>query len=168
MYNTFARLIVANKGAYISGAAGVGKTTLIKQVKAQILEEDPSAHIISMAVTHVAARLAQGCTISHALYKFAKVRNAWIFIDECSQVPLTTLGEISRWGLVGCKFIIVEDRVGQFLPIYDTWDADLRMLPESALMKAMCRAMAMSHASGHNLAQGLAQGLDQVRTQVRP
>ena len=121
VYKTFAQLVVANRGAYISGAAGVGKTTLIKQIKEQIIQEDPSAHIISMAVTHVAARLAQGCTISHALRRFAKVRNAWIFIDECSQVPLGMLGEISRWRLVGCKFIIVEDRIGQFLPIYDTW-----------------------------------------------
>ena len=134
-------MVVANKGAYISGAAGVGKTTLIKQIKEQIIEEDPSAHIISMAVAHVAARLAQGCTRSHALRRFAKVRNAWIFIDECSQVPLGMLGEISRWRLVGCKFIIVEDRIGQFLPIYDTWDTDLRMLPESTLMKDMCECM---------------------------
>ena len=103
----------------------------MKQVKAQILEEDPSAHLPSMAVTHVAARLAQGCTSSHALRKFAKVRNAWIFIDECSQVPLGTLGEISRWGLDECKFIIVEDRVGQFLPIYDTWDTDLKCCQEA-------------------------------------
>ena len=67
IYKTFSRLVVANKGGYISGAAGVGKTTLIKQIKEEILQEDPDAHIISMAVTHVAARLAQGCTISHAL-----------------------------------------------------------------------------------------------------
>jgi hypothetical protein len=85
---TFARLVVASHGGYISGAAGVGKTTLIKEIKEEILRDDPDAHIISMALTHVAARLAQGCTIAHALRKFAKVRNAWVFVDECSQVPL--------------------------------------------------------------------------------
>ena len=134
----FAKLIVVNNGGYISGAAGVGKTTLIKQIKEQILEETPDAHIITMSVTHVAARLAQGCTISHALRKFAKVQNAWIFIDECSQVPLSMLGEISRWHLVGCKFVIVEDRIGQFLPIYDTWDVCLNKLTEGTLMKVLC------------------------------
>ena len=63
VYNTFARLIVSNNGGYISGAAGVGKTTLIKQIKERILEVYPSAHIISMALTHVAARLAQGAPL---------------------------------------------------------------------------------------------------------
>ena len=91
-----------------------------------------------MALTHVAARLAQGCTIAHALRKFARVQDAWIFVDEASQVPLSTLGEISRWGLVGCKFIIVEDRIGQFLPIFDTWKVDLRKLPNGSLIKNMC------------------------------
>ena len=135
------RLVTANRGAYICGAAGVGKTYLIKHIKQQILEEDPHAHIISMALTHVAARLAQGCTIAHALRKFARVQDAWIVVDEASQVPLSMLGEISRWGLVGCKFIIVEDRIGQFLPIFDTWKADLRKLPNGSLMKNMCRGL---------------------------
>ena len=48
------------------------------------------------------------------------------------------LGEISRWHLVGCRFVIVEDRIGQFLPIYDTWDVDLKNLPEGTLMKMLC------------------------------
>ena len=71
-----ARLVVANKRAYLCGAAGVGKTTQIKIIKEEILRDNPDAHIISMAVTHVASRLAQGCTIAHALRKFAKVRDA--------------------------------------------------------------------------------------------
>ena len=101
-----AQLIVANGGAVLTGAAGVGKTMLLKEIKQAILEQDPDAHIVTMALRHVAARLAQGCTISHALRKFSKLQNAWIIGDECSEVPLSMLGEISRWGLVGCKFIL--------------------------------------------------------------
>ena len=67
VYRTFARLVVANQGGYISGAASVGKTTLIKDIKEEILQADPEAHILSMALSHVATRLAQGLTIAHAL-----------------------------------------------------------------------------------------------------
>lgn len=71
-----------------------------------------------------------------------KILDAWIPIDEGSQMPLATLGEISKCGLVGCKFIIIiENRVGQFLPIYHTWDVDRKHLPESTLMKVMCRGL---------------------------
>ena len=48
------------------------------------------------------------------------------------------LGEISRWHLVGCRCVIVEDRIGQFLPIYDIWDVCLHNLPEGTLMMVLC------------------------------
>ena len=91
-----------------------------------------------MALRHMAARLAQGCTISHALSKFSKLQNAWVIVNEHSEVPLSMLGEISRWGLVGCKVILVEDRIGQFLPIFDTWRVDVKKLSEGTLMRQMC------------------------------
>ena len=128
-----ARMIVSNQGGYITGGAGCGKTHFTSIIKELIREEDPDAQIVSMALTHVAARLQGGCTVNHALHKFAKIRDAWIFIDEASQIPLSTMGELSRWGYMGCKFVIIEDRVGQFLPIFDTWNTDIGLLPQGTV-----------------------------------
>ena len=90
------------------GPAGVGKTWFSKMVDEEIRKIEEDAKIISMALTHVAARLAGGCTIAHAL-RYKRVRNVWIKPDEFSQIPLSMLGNMSRWRLMGCKFVFLGD-----------------------------------------------------------
>ena len=56
------------------------------------------------------------------------------FHDQC-------LAKSFRLHLVGCRFVIVEDRIGQCLPIYDTWDVCLNKLPEWSFMKVLCEGI---------------------------
>ncbi len=82
------------------GPAGVGKTTFSKMVYEEIYKTDENAKIYPMALTHVAARLAGGCTIAHALKAYKQcVKNAWIKPDEFSQIPLGMLGDMSKGNL---------------------------------------------------------------------
>ena len=45
----------------------------------------------------------------------------WLFIDEGGEEGAAAYGELARWKLVGCKFLICGDFDGQLLPMFDRW-----------------------------------------------
>ena len=133
-----AKLIVKNQGGRIVGPAGTGKTKLIELVAAEIQREHPTDIIVTMAFTHRASRIAGGKTIAHCLHRYKNLQNAWAIVDEFSQITLDLLRQISRWVLVGWKFIFVGDPMGQLLPFADRWgDAPIQYLNDSDLMRKL-------------------------------
>ena len=84
-------------------------------MSAEIQKEHPNDVIVTMAFTHRAARIAGGKTIAHCLHRYRDLQNAWAIVDEFSQITLDLLRQISRWQLVGWKFIFVGDPMGQLL-----------------------------------------------------
>jgi len=137
-----AKIVAHRQGACVCGPAGVGKTWFSKMIDEEIFKIDKDAKIHPMALTHVAARLTGGSTIAHALHRYKRVRGAWIKPDEFSMIPLCMLGEMSRWHLMGCKFVFLGDSRGQFMPIYDQWkDVDMRKAEHSHLMTELCQGL---------------------------
>ena len=66
----------------------MGKTELIKTFRRLAQEQGGICHIV--AITHVAACLAQGMTIDLFLRKMGRLGltdNTWIVVDEASQAP---------------------------------------------------------------------------------
>ena len=139
-----AQHIVQNGGATLTGPAGVGKTVLVNVVKDLILAEDENAQIVVAALTHVAARLVQGSsTVAHILHKHATMTDGWFFLDEISMIPLSMWGDISRWQLMGNRFILVGGFDGQLQPIFDRWGdvAKRTDLSSSTLIHNMCNGL---------------------------
>lgn len=63
-----------------------------------------------------------------------------MIVDEIGLVPLSVLGDMSRWMAIGAKFIIFGDYQGQFGPMMDRWQ--LSVCPEfSPLMHQMCNGL---------------------------
>ena len=132
-------LAAENKGACLIGPGGVGKTTLLQLLRADIrLRSDRP--IITMALTHRAARLAGGVTIAHALNKYRFAQDYIGIVDAFSQIPLDMLRKLARWKKVGWDLYFVGDPRGQFLSIYDRWgsDVDMPQLEHSSLMMSLC------------------------------
>ena len=127
-----------NRGAEIIGAAGVGKSQIIKALK--IFLEQEGQKVIVCSYTHASCRLVGGQTIAHLLYLSATMENTWIIVDEVGLIPISTLGDMSRWMALGAKFVVFGDYQGQFKPFVDRWR--LNVSPEwSPLMHQMCNGM---------------------------
>ena len=45
----------------------------------------------------------------------------WLIIDEGGEEGAGAYGELARWKMVGCKFLICGDFDGQLLPMFDRW-----------------------------------------------
>ncbi len=127
-----------NRGAEIIGAAGVGKSQIIKALRTFL--EQQGQKVIVCAYTHAACRLVGGQTIAHLLHLSATMEDAWIIVDEIGLIPISTLGDMSRWMAVGAKFVTFGDYQGQFKPFVDRWKLDVS--PEwSPLMHQMCNGL---------------------------
>ena len=128
-----------NRGACFIGPGGVGKSTILKLVEAEIrLTSDRP--IILMALTHRAARLVGGVTIAHALNKHKFAHNKIAIVSEFGQLPLDMLRKLAKWKKVGWDFYFEGDPRGQLLCIYDRWgsDVDMTQLEHSSLMMSLC------------------------------
>jgi hypothetical protein len=132
---------VGNEGAQIIGPPGVGKSQIIKALKAFL--ESLGQKVIVCAYTHAACRLVGGQTIAHLLHLNAQLEDAWIIVDEVGLIPISTLGDMSRWMAVGARFLVFGDYQGQFKPFVDRWR--LNVSPEwSPLMHQMCAGLRIS------------------------
>ena len=95
-----------------------------------------------MSVTHVAAALADGGSIAHFRYAGRYKKDVWLIIDECSYNSAQMWGWLSRFKMVGCKFLILGDVDGQLLPITaGTDDFDYDKLADSDFMHDLCNGL---------------------------
>ena len=79
------RVILRLGGGLVTGAAGTGKSVVIKKLRAALCERNETVFVC--AYTHAAAKLVGGWTISRLLHYKMSLHNAWILIDEYSLVP---------------------------------------------------------------------------------
>jgi hypothetical protein len=138
-----ASLAVLNRGALIQGPAGIGKTEFIKQVIRKIHEDEPKARVYCCAETHVASRLTPNDrTIVHLLHRqvYNRMHNAWVIVDEASQVHLHHWARMAMWKKLECNFIFVGDFKGQFLPI----GATTNPMEDSRQLHHLCNGMELS------------------------
>ena len=112
MQNTqlLAQIAYDNNGALIQALApGCGKTTLIETFT-QLLQskglKDKKDYFV-MSVTHVAAALADGSTIAHFRHAGRNKKNIWLVIDECSFNSAHVWTWLSKFKMMGCKFLIL-------------------------------------------------------------
>ena len=147
-----AKVVVHNGGGMLTGPAGVGKTHLIRHYVRPLIRRLAAAateggdgakaqppRIIGAGYTHAASRIAGARTIASLLHWDKRLHDAWVIGTECGTYPLDTLGAMSRWQMVGAKFIFEGDYDGQFLPFVDRWcntvGADVQ---NSRLMSLLC------------------------------
>ena len=112
--------VVANKGALLSGAAGVGKSQILRGLK--LLLESMDQKVITNAYTHAATRLVGGSTVASLLHKNTSLADTWFLVDEVGLIPISTLGAMSRWAALGAHFVFFGDFKGQFAPFIDRWN----------------------------------------------
>ena len=126
-----ALLFKEHNGLLLTGPAGVGKSWVLRNVKAELQRLLPGTKVLSMALRHAAAMLINGKTIAHYLHVYKAAGGApppgtICIVDEWSEVQLHLWVELARWHLVGVRFIIVGDADGQRGPSYDTWEDAMR------------------------------------------
>ena len=94
------------------------------------------------SVTHVAAALVGGNTLTHMRMRLRNKKQIWIILDEANFTSATQWCWLARFQFVGCKFLICGDFAGQFLPItsqYESFDYDA--LEFSDFMHGLCKGL---------------------------
>ena len=74
------RIILKVEGGLVTGAAGTGKSMVIKRLRAELCERKETVFVC--AYTHVAAKLVGGWTIARLLHYKASLHKARILVDE--------------------------------------------------------------------------------------
>jgi len=109
--------IVENRGGYVSGRGGTGKSWMLKLLETKFKKLGYDVHYI--AFTHVAAANLEGNTILYELHRYAKKKRLVVIVDECSMVPLCMWAALANLAFTGNIIIPAGDMDGQFLPIQD-------------------------------------------------
>ena len=86
----------------VLGAAGTGKSEVLRTLRK--LYENRGYKTRVCAYTHSATRLVGGETVARLLQFNTKLKDTVFFVDEVGLLPLSTLGQISRWTALGAKF----------------------------------------------------------------
>ena len=132
-----ADLMVENRGAYVSGRGGTGKSWLLKLFEPKCESLGYSVHYT--AFTHVASVSLEGNTILYELHRYAQAKRFVVIIDECSMVPLCMWAALANLAFTGNVVIPAGDVDGQFLPIQDQHRMHLRKdLDKSHFMHDLC------------------------------
>jgi hypothetical protein len=134
-FQVYTVLAAIYSGALVVGAAGTGKSEVLRTIHA--FSQESNEHSRVCAYTHAATRLVGGETIAHLLYLNTQLADTTFLIDEVGLLPVSTLGAISRWQVLGAKFICFGDYCGQFEPFRDRWNMS-HSADYSPLMHELC------------------------------
>ena len=111
-----AELIVHNGAGFVDAPPGCGKTRgLIPKIEARWRAREPDATFHKLAPTHVASSQMGGSTIQGGLYHGYNEKSVLI-IDEVSMIAETLLERLTRWALLGARFVFLGD-FSQLLPV---------------------------------------------------
>ena len=146
-----ASLIVENKGAYIAGRGGSGKSWLLDLIVKALVElgfrefDDDDGKkkktIHKCAFTHVAAGNIDGRTLLHELHR-TKKKGHVIIVDESSMVPLSMWSALLNLKFTGNMIIVAGDMDGQFQPIADQHQLEkLEGFDRSDFMHDLCNGL---------------------------
>ena len=121
-----AREIVVQNQQYlfVNGPGGVGKSTLVKQLVAELREG--GHNVKTTALTHVAARVIEGQTIQSVFFRHVinGSSHGCLVIDEVSCLTISVLNFISSLLLADVKFILLGDFF-QLPAVCDYWAGEL-------------------------------------------
>ena len=110
-----AAVIVENRGTYVSGRGGIGKSRMLKLLEPKLKALGYDVHYI--AFTHVAAANLDGNTILYELHRYAKKKRLVAIVDECSMVPLGMWAALANLAFARNIVTPTGSMDGQFLPI---------------------------------------------------
>ena len=146
-----AQMVFENRGGYIAGLGGTGKSEVIKGRVAddgtiifkgleQLFKDAGYKRILKLGFTHVASQNVDGNTILHALHRYAKATDTVVIIDEASMVPVWMWGLLEALTFTGNVVVALGDFQGQYLPIPDR-DKDLTDFDKSPFMCNLVRGL---------------------------
>lgn len=87
-------VIVENRGPYVSGRGGMGKSWMLKLLGPKFKALGYDVHYI--VFTHVVAANLDGDTILHELNRYAQSKRLVVIVDECSMVPFCMWPHLRR------------------------------------------------------------------------
>ena len=149
-------LIVKNKGGFVVGRGGTGKSKLITGMKegpnpfkglVEVFTEN-KYEVYVVALTHTAvANVATAEIHARTLLSFLHQKKQQkklmaVIIDECSQIPLSMQSVIMELKFMGHVIVQMGDPHGQFLPIPDrNRHHMIEHIDESDVMHDMCNGL---------------------------
>ena len=144
-----------NRGGYVDGRGGTGKSFLIKllvekfeadgffdMVKDKKGEFVKKSRVHCVAFTHVASQNIEGNTILHKLHLHARSKRLVIIVDEAGLVPLSMWSLLLRLKFTGNIVVALGNFGGQLLAIQDEHMGErLRDFPMSGFMHDICNGL---------------------------
>ena len=128
--NDVADAIVKNRGGYVDGRGGTGKSYLIKLLVEKFeaagfvdIVKDKKGELIKksrvhcVAFTHVASQNIEGQTLLHELHRHARSKRLVIIVDEAGLVPLSMWSLLLNLKFTGNIVVALGDFGGQLLAI---------------------------------------------------
>ncbi len=139
-------IIVRNRGAFVVGRGGTGKSHLIASLVKAFEEEDFAVHVVALthtAVANVRTDELQASTLLHFLHSsLRKKRKIAIIVDEMGMIPLSMQVALLEMHFMGHTIVQMGDPHGQFLPIPDRkLHRDIERIDTSDLMHDMCNGL---------------------------
>jgi hypothetical protein len=149
-------MIVKNRGAFVVGRGGTGKSKLITGMKSgcqafrglveAFKELDLLTYVVALthtAVANVTNAEIEASTLLRSLHGNVRRKKLMaIIVDECSQIPLSMQSVLMELKMMGHVLIQMGDPHGQFLPIPDQNRQHLvERIDTSDLMHDMCNGL---------------------------